>query len=108
DDDNRLLVLTLDTGKDVQTSYPNEFGTVLVQDLTDAGIPFDTAPVHHASPIGGMVAMLLPVLMIIGFFVWMSQKGPMGARAPNAKAVTATKAEPPEPPPARFTVMVGC
>jgi cell division protease FtsH len=108
DDDNRVLDLTLDNGKDVTASYPNEYGTVLVKDLQDAGIPFDTQPVHHASPIGGIVAMLLPVALIIGFFVWMSKKGAMGAGAANAKAFTATKAELPEPPTARFTDVVGC
>jgi cell division protease FtsH len=109
DDDNRVLDLTLDTGKDIQASYPNEYGTVLVKDLQDAGIPFDTAPIHKASPIGGLVAMLLPVLLIIGFFVWMAKRGPMGAGGPaNARAFTATKAELPEPPSARFTDVVGC
>jgi cell division protease FtsH len=107
DDDNRVLLLTLDNGEDVQTSYPNQFGTELVKDLQAAGIPFTTEPVHRASPIGGIVAMLLPVLMIIGFFVWMSKKGAMGG-APNARAFTATKAELPEPPTARFTDVVGC
>ena len=108
DDDNRVLDLSLANGKDVTTSYPNEYGTVLVKDLSDAKIPFDSEPVHHASPIGGLVAMLLPVLLIIGFFVWMAKKGPMGAGAANAKAFTATKAELPEPPSARFTDVVGC
>ncbi len=108
DDDNRVLDLTLDDGKDITTSYPNEYGAVLVKDLQDAGIPFDTQPVHHASPIGGIVAMLLPVALIIGFFVWMSKKGAMGTGAANAKAFTATKAELPEPPSARFTDVVGC
>ncbi|HEY4410680.1 MAG TPA: AAA family ATPase [Acidimicrobiia bacterium] len=108
DDDNRVLDLTLANGKDVTASYPNEYGTVLVKDLTDAKIPFDSEPVHHASPIGGLVAMLLPVLLIIGFFVWMAKKGPMGAGAANAKAFTNTKAELPEPPSARFTDVVGC
>jgi cell division protease FtsH len=52
--------------------------------------------------------MLLPVVLIIGFFAWMTKKGPMGAGAANAKAFTATKAELPEPPSARFTDVVGC
>ena len=104
----RVLDLSLDTGKDITASYPNEYGTVLIKDLQDAGIPFDTTPVHKASPIGGIVAMLLPVVLIIGFFVWMSKKGGMGAGAANAKAFTATKAELPEPPAARFTDVVGC
>jgi cell division protease FtsH len=109
DDDNRVLQLTLDSGNDVQASYPNQFGTELVKELQAAGIPFDTQPVHHASPIGGILAMLLPVAMIIAFFVWMSKKGAMGmGGATNAKAFTATKAELPEPPSARFTDVVGC
>ncbi|MDQ1489005.1 MAG: cell division protease FtsH [Actinomycetota bacterium] len=109
DDDNRVLQLTLDNANEIQTSYPNQFGTELVKDLQDAKIPFDTQPVHHASPIGGILAMLLPVAMIIAFFVWMSKKGAMGmGGATNAKAFTATKAELPEPPSARFTDVVGC
>ncbi|HEV7536591.1 MAG TPA: AAA family ATPase, partial [Acidimicrobiia bacterium] len=109
DDDNRVLQLTLDNTNDIVTSYPNQFGTELVKDLQDAKIPFDTQPVHHASPIGGILAMLLPVAMIIAFFVWMSKKGAMGmGGATNAKAFTATKAELPEPPSARFTDVVGC
>ncbi|HVW34308.1 MAG TPA: AAA family ATPase, partial [Acidimicrobiia bacterium] len=109
DDDNRVLQLKLDTGDEVTASYPNEFGTPLVNDLQDASIPFDTEPVHHASPIGGIVAMLLPVVLIIGFFVWMSKKGAMGmGGTSNAKAFTATKAELPEPPAARFEDVVGC
>jgi len=109
DDDNRVLQLTLDSTNEIQTSYPNQFGTELVKDLRDAKIPFDTQPVHHASPIGGILAMLLPVAMIIAFFVWMSKKGAMGmGGATNAKAFTATKAELPEPPAARFTDVVGC
>ncbi len=107
DDDNRVLQLTLDSGNDVETSYPNEYGSELVKDLQAAGIPFDTEPIHHASPIGGILAMLLPVALIIGFFVWMSKKGAMGG-APNARAFTATKAELPEPPAARFGDVVGC
>jgi cell division protease FtsH len=109
DDDNRVLQLTLDNGNDVQASYPNQFGSELVKELQAAGIPFDTQPVHHASPIGGILAMLLPVALIIAFFVWMSKKGAMGmGGASNAKAFTATKAELPEPPSARFTDVVGC
>jgi cell division protease FtsH len=107
DDDNRILDLTLDTGKDVVTSYPNEFGTELVRQLQAAGIPFDSEPVHKASPIGGVVAMLLPVAMIIGFFLFMAKRGAMGGPA-NAKAFTATKAEVPEPPTVRFADVVGC
>jgi cell division protease FtsH len=109
DDDNRVLVLTLDNGNEVHTSYPTEFGTELVKDLQTANIPFSTEPIQKASPIGAVAAMFLPVLLIIGFFVWMSKKGAMGMNGTsNAKAFTATKAELPEPPAARFTDVVGC
>jgi len=109
DDDNRVLQIALDTGEEFETSYPNQFGTELVKQLQAAGIPFTTEPIHKASPIGALLAMLLPVLMIIGFFVWMSKKGAMGmSGATNAKAFTATKAELPEPPDARFGDVVGC
>ena len=109
DDDNRVLQLTVDTGEEFKTSYPNQFGTELVRDLQAAAIPFTTEPMSKASPIGALAAMLLPVLMIIGFFVWMSKKGAMGmSGATNAKAFTATKAELPEPPDARFNDVVGC
>jgi cell division protease FtsH len=109
DDDNRVLQLTLDSGDIVQTSYPNQYGTELVKQLQAAAIPFTTEPVRKASPIGAIAAMFLPVLLIIGFFVWMSKKGAMGmSGASNAKAFTATKAELPEPPAARFTDVVGC
>jgi cell division protease FtsH len=109
DDDNRLLRLTLDNDEEVHTSYPNQFGTELVKDLQAAAIPFTTEPIHKASPIGAVAAMLLPVLLILGFFVWMSKKGAMGmSGATNAKAFTATKAELPEPPDARFGDVVGC
>jgi cell division protease FtsH len=108
DDDNRVLQLTLDNGEEFETSYPNEFGTELVKQLQAAAIPFTTEPIAKASPIGALAAMFLPVLMIIGFFVWMSKKGAMGAGAANAKAFTTTKAELPEPPDARFNDVVGC
>jgi cell division protease FtsH len=109
DDDNRVLQLTLDNDDVVLASYPNQFGTELVKELQAAAIPFTTEPVHKASPIGAIAAMFLPVLLIIGFFVWMSKKGAMGmSGASNAKAFTATKAELPEPPTARFTDVVGC
>jgi cell division protease FtsH len=108
DDDNRVLILTLDNEEQVHTSYPNQFGTELVEQLQVAGIPFTTEPIHKASPFGAIAAMLLPVLLIIGFFVWMSKKGGLGAGTTNAKAFTATKAELPEPPSARFTDVVGC
>jgi cell division protease FtsH len=107
DDDNRVLQLTLANGDELQTSYPNQFGTELVKELQAAAIPFTTEPIHKASPVGAILTMLLPVLMIIGFFVWMSKKGALGG-ATNAKAFTATKAELPEPPAARFTDVVGC
>ena len=108
DDDNRVLVLTMDNDEVLQTSYPNQFGTELVKQLQAAGIPFTTEPIHKASPLGPIAAMLLPVLLIIAFFVWMSKKGALGAGATGAKAFTATKAELPEPPSARFTDVVGC
>ncbi len=109
DDDNRVVQITLDSGEEFETSYPNQFGTELVKDLQAAGIPFTTEPITKASPLGALAAMLLPVLMIIGFFVWMSKKGAMGmSGATNAKAFTATKAELPEPPDARFNDVVGC
>jgi cell division protease FtsH len=109
DDDNRVLLLTLDNGDEYEAFYPNQYGTELVKTLQTAAIPFSTEPIKKASPIGALFAMLLPVLMIIGFFVWMSKKGAMGmSGAPNAKAFTATKAELPEPPEARFTDVVGC
>ena len=109
DDDNRVLLLTLDNGDQLHTSYPNQFGTELVKALQAAAIPFTTEPIRKASPVGAMAAMLLPVLLIIGFFVWMSKKGAMGmGGTSNAKAFTATKAELPEPPSARFTDVVGC
>ncbi len=110
DDDNRVLQLTLDNGDEFETSYPNQYGTELVKQLQTAAIPFTTEPIAKASPIGAVAAMFLPVLMIIGFFVWMSKKGgAMGmSGATNAKAFTATKAELPEPPDARFNDVVGC
>ena len=110
DDDNRVLQLTLDTGDEFETSYPNQYGTELVKQLQTAAIPFTTEPIAKASPLGALAAMFLPVLMIIGFFVWMSKKGgAMGmSGATNAKAFTATKAELPEPPDARFDDVVGC
>ena len=110
DDDNRVLQLTLETGDEFATSYPNQYGTELVKQLQAAAIPFTTEPIAKASPIGALAAMFLPVLMIIGFFVWMSKKGgAMGmSGATNAKAFTATKAELPEPPDARFNDVVGC
>jgi cell division protease FtsH len=108
DDDNRVLVLTMDNDEVLQTSYPNQFGTELVKQLQVAGIPFTTEPIHKASPLGPIAAMLLPVLLIIAFFVWMSKKGALGAGATGAKAFTATKAELPEPPSARFADVVGC
>jgi cell division protease FtsH len=107
DDDNRVLQLTLDNGDVLETSYPNQFGSELVKDLQAASIPFSTEPIHKASPIGPILGMLLPVVMIIAFFVWMSKKGALGGTG-NAKAFTATKAELPEPPAARFTDVVGC
>jgi cell division protease FtsH len=109
DDDNRVVQLTLDDGNVVDSSYPSQFGTELVDDLQAAHIPFTTEPVKKASPIGAVAAMFLPVLLIIGFFVWMSKKGAMGMQGTsNAKAFTATKAELPEPPSARFDDVVGC
>ncbi|HEV8624202.1 MAG TPA: ATP-dependent metallopeptidase FtsH/Yme1/Tma family protein, partial [Acidimicrobiia bacterium] len=109
DDDNRVLQVFLDNGAEFRTSYPNQFGTELVKELQAAAIPFTTEPIRKASPLGALFAMLLPVLMIIGFFVWMSKKGAMGmSGATNAKAFTATKAELPEPPDARFNDVVGC
>ncbi|HZI37455.1 MAG TPA: AAA family ATPase [Acidimicrobiia bacterium] len=110
DDDNRVLQLTLDSGDEFETSYPNQYGTELVKQLQTAAIPFTTEPIAKASPVGALAAMFLPVLMIIGFFVWMSKKGgAMGmSGATNAKAFTATKAELPEPPDARFDDVVGC
>jgi cell division protease FtsH len=109
DDDNRELLLTLANDEQFRTSYPSQFGTELVSELQTAGIPFTTEPIQKASPIGAIAAMLLPVLLIIAFFVWMSKKGAMGmGGTSNAKAFTATKAELPEPPAARFTDVVGC
>jgi cell division protease FtsH len=110
DDDNRVLQLTLANGDEFETSYPNQYGTELVKQLQTAAIPFTTEPIAKANPIGALLAMFLPVLMIIGFFVWMSKKGgAMGmSGATNAKAFTATKAELPEPPDARFGDVVGC
>jgi ATP-dependent Zn protease len=97
DDDNRELLLTVDTDEQFRTSYPSQFGTELVTQLQAAGIPFTTEAIHKASPIGAIAAVLLPVLLIIGFFVWMSKKGAMGmGGTSNAKAFTATKAELPE------------
>jgi cell division protease FtsH len=108
DDDNRVLQITLDSGDEFQTAYPKEFGTELVKQLQAAAIPFTTEPMQKASPLGALV-MLLPILMMIGFLVWMSKKGAMGmSGATNAKAFTATKAELPEPPDARFHDVVGC
>jgi cell division protease FtsH len=107
DDDDRVLRLTLDNGDEYHTSYPNQFGTELVKQLTAANIPFKTAPISKASPFGAIAAMFLPVLLVIGFFVWMSKKGALGGTT-NAKAFTATKGELPEPPAARFTDVVGC
>jgi cell division protease FtsH len=109
DDDNRVLLLTLENGDEYKTSYPTQFGSELVRELQTANVPFTTEPIRKASPVGAIAAMLLPVLLIIGFFVWMSKKGAMGMQGTsNAKAFTATKAELPEPPDARFTDVVGC
>jgi cell division protease FtsH len=109
DDDNRVVQLTLDNDQLFHASYPNDFGAELVKDLQAANIPFSTEPIQKANPLGAVAAMFLPVLLIIGFFVWMSKKGAMGmSGASNAKAFTATKAELPEPPAARFDDVVGC
>ena len=110
DDDDRVLQLTLANGDTFETSYPNQYGTELVKQLQAAAIPFTTEPIAKANPLGALAAMFLPVLMIIGFFLWMSKKsGAVGmSGAANAKAFTTTKAELPEPPDARFDDVVGC
>ena len=76
--------------------------------LQAAAIPFTTEPTAKARR-SAPAAMLLPVLLIIGFFVLMSKKGAMGMSGPSgAKAFTSTNAEVADVPPCRFSDVVGC
>ncbi|HLF41267.1 MAG TPA: AAA family ATPase [Acidimicrobiia bacterium] len=107
DDDNRVVVLSLAGGTKVSASYPDLFGSELVGRLETAELPFKTEAIERPSPFGAIAATLLPVGLIIGFFVYMARKGGLGG-AGGAKAFTTTKAELPDAPISRFADVVGC
>ncbi len=113
DDDNRLVVLELEGTRIVTASYPDQFGTELVTRLEQAKIPFTTEPITKPSVAGSLLMTLLPVALIVGFFVFMSKKGAMGGvggmgGTGTAKAFTNTKHEVADVPATRFGDVVGC
>ncbi|MGH9038080.1 MAG: ATP-dependent metallopeptidase FtsH/Yme1/Tma family protein [Acidimicrobiia bacterium] len=112
DDNERLIVLEL-KDKDSQivtASYPDLFGGELVKRLEASDVPFTTEPIAKPNIVSSLLVTLLPVALIVGFFVFMSKKGAMGGvgGAGTAKAFTTTKTEVTEVPTTRFTDVVGC
>jgi cell division protease FtsH len=111
DDNTRLVVLELKGTQLVTASYPDLFGGELVKRLEEADVPFTTEPVTKPNLFGSLLMTLLPVALIVGFFVFMSKKGAMGGGmggAGTAKAFTTTKTEVTDVPTTRFTDVVGC
>jgi cell division protease FtsH len=107
DDEERTVVLTLSNGDEVSAAYPDQFGGELVKRLELARIPFKTKAVSHPSPLGAIALTLLPVALIVAFFLYMAKKGGLGGA--GAKAFTATKAEVgTDVPTSRFADVVGC
>jgi cell division protease FtsH len=110
DDNARLIVLEVEGSQIVTASYPDLFGGELVKRLEESGVPFTTEPIAKPNIFGSLLMTLLPVALIVGFFVFMSKKGAMGGvgGAGTAKAFTTTKTEITEVPTTRFADVVGC
>ncbi|MGH9000044.1 MAG: ATP-dependent metallopeptidase FtsH/Yme1/Tma family protein [Acidimicrobiia bacterium] len=111
DDDARKVTVTLAGDTRISASYPEQFGTELVNRLETSGVPFTTEAPERPSMIGQLALSLLPIALIIAVFVYFSRKNTAassGGGVNSAKAFTTTNAEVANVPNCRFSDVVGC
>ncbi len=84
-------------GTRYEVSYPLAAQETLIRELQSKGVPFSNDP-QKGSPLVGFLVQLIPVILIIGVFIWvMNQSQGGGGRVMQfgkAKAKVVTKDQP--------------
>lgn len=104
-DSSRLIEVTLKEDEQVLTSgYPIFYGTELLDKLTEADVEVDASPIIAPSLFSTLLISLLPIILIIGFFIfYLGRKGGgMGIGKLSGK-----KGSPVEIPETRFEDVAG-
>ena len=102
-DGSRRATLILANGTRVQTAYPVGSGPALTTTAIEADVKVTAAPNKKSSPWMNLLLTLLPVVLLIGFFVFFM--GPkMGM---NVGKLSKSRRAPADVPETRFTDVAG-
>ena len=102
-DGSRRAVLILTTGTRVQTAYPVGSGPALTQQAIESNVKVTAAPNKSGSPWWSLALTLLPVALLIAFFVFF-----MGPRmGMNVGRLHKSRREPTVVPDTRFADVAG-
>ena len=102
-DGSRRATLMLTTGTEVQTAYPVGSGPELTNTAIESNVKVTASPNKTGSMWGNLLLSLLPVLLLIGFFVFFM--GPkMGM---NVGRLSKSRRAPADVPETRFTDVAG-
>ena len=102
-DGSRRATLILNNGTEVQTAYPVGSGPELTNQAIESDVKVTASPNRTGTPWLSVILSLLPVVLLIGFFVFFM--GPkMGM---NVGKMNKSRRSPAEVPPTRFTDVAG-
>ena len=105
DDNRRVVFLTLTKGdKVINAAYPEGYAARVADALAEADVEINVQPVPQPSLLGSLFAMIFPILLLVGLFVWFSRRagGSLGLGKLSSKKTT-----PVEPPVTRFSDVAG-
>jgi cell division protease FtsH len=98
------LTVTLKDGSSKKANYPLAYGDELAELLLDSGVKFVTEPPRTPNFFSNLLLTMLPVLLIIGFLLFLTKKGGLGGIGGKFGS---KKSVPVEVPTTRFSDIAG-
>ena len=105
DDGTATIVIETTDGKHAHASYPQGAGSDILTELGERKVTIEVVPAQTPSLLPSLVLTLLPVVLILGFFVLLSKRGGLGGV--GALNLGKTKASPVDIPDTRFSDVAG-
>jgi len=105
DEDRGILVVTYADGTSKYSPYPVGAVDELLPDLKSDGVKVEVKPAPRPSFLPSLLLTLLPVGLILGFFLLMSKRGGLGGL--GALGLNKTKSAPVEVPTTKFSDVAG-
>jgi cell division protease FtsH len=105
EDGTSTIVIETTDGKYVHASYPRGAGSDILTELGERQVTIEVVPAQNPSLLPSLILTLLPVVLILGFFVMLSKRGGLGGV--GALGLGKSKAAPVDIPDTRFSDVAG-